>query len=202
MELEQYMQRLFGQVELHLTKMKGKEHQCIQPFVIANNSIVIIREVFDMYTKGQLGLQGPPLGGEEIRSRFKYIIRDLVFIPMMSTFEYYTIKLAQNSPGSPADSFIKARGERSVHLSQLVPLIAELERGKEVWNFAIALRNDLVHFAGYARQTLPSPLSDFPIHMVEGQESEAVLRSYISLLCDLEESFFSFVQSACSNDCD
>ena len=197
MEFVQYMQRLFGQVDRHLAEMTGKEHYCVQPFVIARNFISIMGEVFDMYTKGQLGLQGTPLGQSEITFRLKYIIRDLLFIPMMSTFEYYTIKLARTSPGSPAHSWIEDRGERSVHLSQLVPLIAQLERDKELWNFAIALRNDLVHFAGYARQTLPSPVSDFPIHMVEGQESEGVLRSYLSLLCALEESFFKFVQSVC-----
>ncbi len=201
MEFVQYMRRLFGQVERHLTEMKGKEHHCVQPFVIIRNSIGITGEVLDMYTKGQSGLQGPPLGEEEIRFRLKYIVRDLLFISMMSTFEYYTIKLTQVGPASPARSWIEAKGERRVHLTQLVPRIAELERDEKLWNFAIALRNDLAHFAGYARQTRPSPVSDSPIHMVEGQESEGVLRSFLSLLCNLEESFFRFVQSTCSDGC-
>jgi len=192
------MQKLFRQVERHLAEMTGKEHHCVQPFVITKNHISIMGEVFDMYTKGQSGLQGPPLKEEEIAFRLKYIIRDLLFIPIMSTFEYYTIKLAQARPSSRAYEKIKAKGERRVHLSHLIPLIPELEQEEKLWNFAIALRNDLVHFAGYARQTLPSPVSDFPIHMIKGQESEGKLRSFLSLLCDLEDSFFRFVKSVCS----
>ena len=182
-----------------MVEMKGKEHHCVQPFVIVRNSISIAGELFDMYTKGQSGLQGPLLTEEEVTSRLKYIIRDLFFIQFMSTFEYYTIKLVQIKPDSRAYLEIKNRGERNIHLSNLVPLIPELDQEKRLWDFAIALRNDLVHFAGYARKTLPSPVPDFPIYMIQGQESKGNLRSFLSLLCYLEESFFKFVKSVCCN---
>jgi hypothetical protein len=199
MEFVQYLQKLLKQVEGHMVEMTGKEHYCVQPFIIARNSIGIVGEVFDMYTKGQSGLQGPLLTKGEITFRLKCIIRDLLFIQLMSTFEYYTIKLAQIKPDSRACLEIKTKGERNIHLSNLIPLIPELEQEKRLWDFAIALRNDLVHFAGYARKTLPSPVPDFPIHMIEGQESKGNLRSFLSLLCYLEESFFKFVKSVCCN---
>ena len=74
MEFVQYMQQLFGQVDRHLAEMMGKDHHCVQPFVITRNSIGIMGEVFDMYTKGQSVLLGPPLGESEISFRLKYII--------------------------------------------------------------------------------------------------------------------------------
>ena len=63
----------------------------------------------------------------------------------------------------------------------------------DLWRFAINLRNDLVHFDGYARQSMSSPITDHPITMKLGDQSEGVLRSFLSITTAVEDRFASLL---------
>lgn len=187
--VETHLTAFQDQVEEHIQMVSDRAglKLWIQPFIIINNRIVLLREICAKYGWRRPGERA--LTEKELGTRFKYIIRDLLFIGMMATLEYHTIKILAGLSDHPASEYIKKKDERKVHLSQLIKWIGD----ESLWRFAIALRNDIVHFDAYARQTMESPDIEFPITMTQGEQASGVLRSSLSLSRELERSFYGFV---------
>ena len=197
MEIPEYLRHLHQQISQHLARAKERptaDWANTQPFRVLLNRAGLTAEIYDALTRG-LGLLSPRMTEEQIRLRLKYIFLDFLFIGSMSTFEYYAIKNLASHPGHPASDWVQRRGERNVHLSHLITRIPEFNDDRDLWDFAVKLRNDVVHFDAYARQTIPSPITDYPIEMRIGEQAEGVLRSFLSLTERVEASFARFILS-------
>ncbi len=196
-EVQKALQDYYRRIKEHEKLLENQEHDIIQPFTSCRNSAYMFADIYAMYTNidGKQTISAN-LTEEDVIVRLKYMLFDLVFVPFMSTTEYYAIKLGQKDEQSEAyKMIIKSKDPRSVKFSELIKKLPQIKDNQELWNFAISLRNDYVHYDGYARNSMTCPIKGITITMKEGERSGCTFSSLIELISELENSFFSFTNS-------
>ena len=161
-----------------------------------NNRIVYVLEITDDY-KMRVANPTFTLTEEGMRQRLKNIYRDLLFVGTISAIEYHFIRLTgMCTQLVPHGEVVSKERQRQIHLSQII----KWNKGRfkddfYLWDFAIKLRNDIVHFDARGRQSMGAPKIAHPVIMTEGEEAQGNLRSFTSLTRALENSFFKIIPS-------
>ena len=197
MVVRDYLKEFYDELQTHVSEVATKEAhegELSQAFKVISNRVVIAREISDDYMK-RLSSPVSPLSEDQVTQRLKYVYRDLLFVGTMSTIEYYFIQSLLLYPELDATKKIKRRGERKVHLSNLIVWAKDMLDDFYLWDFCIKLRNDIVHFDAIARQSMESPDISYPVIMRQGKQASGLLRSFISLSWVIENGFFKFIMN-------
>jgi len=125
MVVRKYLCEFYQELQEHIKKVAQKEArkgELSQAFRVLSNRVAICGEITEDYM-GRLARPTSPLLQDEVRQRLKYVYRDVLFVGIMSTVEYYFIRSLLLYPQlEPAKKIINkgSRGERTVHLSHLI----------------------------------------------------------------------------------
>jgi len=200
-DVKEYFKEYADELQEHSTFVSRIDNnEPVQDILLAlykntSNRIVMVREVTDDYIKR---LINPRFTLTEVlmKQRLKNIYRDLLFIGTMSAMEYNIIRLTIICPKLDQQGKVTSKGgERNIHFSDIIKWNRDKLDDFHLWDFAIKLRNDIVHFDARGRQSMDSPRISFPIIMKEGEEAQGNLRSFISLTRAIENSFFKIIPS-------
>jgi len=200
MEVIEYLNQIRGTVKKHIGKLKSKEEKytnkkLAKPFEDISNKINIAIPLTTQVLKTQF-TSSETTNLISIRKQIlKTIYRDFLFIATMSSIEYHFAKILLQFPKYNTAKEIRKNGVRKVALKELVDWSYDerLLSNFDLWDFARCARNDIVHQNAIARHTKPSPITDFPIDMNQGQGLSGNLRSLLSLTKAVEDSFFQMV---------
>src|SRR3990172_9601771 len=137
-EVQKALQDYYRQIEEHQDSLRNQGHDIVQPFTSFRNSAYFFADTYAMYTNidGKQTISAN-FSQHDVELRLKYMLLDLVFVPFMSTAEYYAIKLGQKDPHSASYAKIHEKTERRTQLSHLIGLIPQLNEKKNIWDFAI-----------------------------------------------------------------
>lgn len=195
MVVREYLKEFNDVLDEHTTVVKKIENNepvrkiLLDLYRAITNRTVLVRQITDDYMKHYL----KPLNPDEamLIQCLKVIYRDVLYIGTVSSIEFNFIRLTRiSSQLDPHKKVNSEEDERNTHLSNII----KWNKGKiddlYLWDFAIKLRNDIVHFDARGRQTMDSPDIEFPITMRVGEEAQGVLRSFVSITKALENSIF------------
>jgi hypothetical protein len=197
-DAEDYLRDFYKQVNEHLAIIQEKEKErgsLSQAFAVIGNRIAICGDITHYHIERIAGKKSK-FNKEDLGKRLLYVYRDVIFAGMMSTIEYYFIKTVLMYPDLDAAKRILMKGpgcERRVNFSDLIGWVKDMLDDYYLWDFAVKLRNDIVHYDAIARHTVKSPNIEFPINMKQGQMSVGKLRSILSLSKGIDNSYFKFV---------
>lgn len=201
MVVRSYLKEFYDELQEHSAYVgKMVDNEPIRDILLSlykniNNRLVMVMEITDDY---MMRLTSPRFTLSEVlmKQRLKNIYRDLLFTGTISAIEYNFIRLTNMCPQlDPQGKVMSKGGERKIHLSDIIEWNKDKLDDFHLWDFAIKLRNDVVHFDARGRQSMDSPKIDYPIIMKEGEEAEGKLRSFISLTRAIENSFFKIIPS-------
>ena len=154
-----YLETVLRQVDDHkeaLDKTSGCPPELIQCWVVLHNYVLTASKTIGFAdneaTKGGWTQK-------EWQQTCKYILRDSLFVPVMSRIEYTFIVTCRSLPYIPPAIWMKEhkKDERSVYLKDLIREAGSAVKDQYLWEFAINFRNDVVHFNAIGRQSMVSP---------------------------------------------
>lgn len=141
-------------------------------------------------------------GSGSVPEFVKVLMRDLLFVGLFSYIEYEIyFHLGRQRAQFPT---VRAKLSGDLRKAKFSDMISWANRDgliddMDLWTFALGVRNDIVHFDGYARQTKPSPKNlDYEIIMSEGEQLSGKLRSFPALTKGIELSAFELLKRAYS----
>ena len=197
-----YLKKMDAAVATHIDRIILKENRTgkdlVKPFAEICNKINItlaITNCLEQYPFKREPTDTNTTMAKKAVEAEKKLYRDFLFVATMSAIEYYFCQILLQYPNYQTTSKIRKKGVRKVNILTLVKWAYEekILLDHVLWDFIISARNDIVHHNAIARDTKPSPITDFPIDMLQGQQLSAKIRGLLSLTKHIEESFFNLV---------
>ena len=187
-ENRKLLEALYQQVRLHMDN--AGEYRDI--FNAINNKVVLCCKIFD--SKDFVFSNN-----EEELEAIKIVLRDLLFIPTISVFEYNLLLMLPDikAPKTCSEVVKKSsvRAVRYIKFNKLVSWLGEdkLLKEEKLWRFALKIRNDIVHFNSIALSSESSPNENVKIYVIENFPITGEITSFVNLVKILEEDLYQLV---------
>ena len=192
-----YLEEMRNALKEHIGELKSKENgtgkNLVKPFSDISNKVnIVIPITHCIQERLQHFKINTPATPKDIWAQvLKTVYRDFLFVATMSTIEYYFPRILLQYPKYQSSRVDKKTMHDLIDWASREGILAD----EYLWRFANYARNDIVHRNAFAKSAMKSPILDFPIEMVEGQQLSGKLRSLLSLTKHVETSFFNAVFS-------